>query len=124
MWLLQKGIVRVIDKVVESVEFSLGVRRMKAVCMAAGVEGGKQVIREQVATKRFIPGESSAFPGHTQAMHAEVNSFLETNFDSYLRLRELNMEDLRQLCGDPDVEERCTEGSTFGAGPSFTPSGM
>lgn len=41
MWLLQKGIVRVVDKVVGSFEFLLEVRRMKVACMATNVEGGK-----------------------------------------------------------------------------------
>lgn len=40
-WLLQKGIIRVVNKVVESSEFSLGVRRVKAACMAIGVESSK-----------------------------------------------------------------------------------
>lgn len=45
MWLLQKGVVRVVDKVVESVEFLIGVRQMKAGCMLVSVEGGKQEMR-------------------------------------------------------------------------------
>lgn len=40
-WLLQKCIVRIVDRVVESVEFSLRVRWMKAAFMAADMEGGK-----------------------------------------------------------------------------------
>lgn len=53
-------IVRLVDRVIESFEFSLGVWRMKAACMAAGVEGGKQVMREQVAIRKFNHGEPSA----------------------------------------------------------------
>lgn len=47
-WLLQKEIIHVVDKLVESYEFLMGVKRMKMACMAAGVENGKHEIREQV----------------------------------------------------------------------------
>lgn len=39
-WLLQRAIIRVVDKVVESSEFAMGVKRMKMVWMAVGVENG------------------------------------------------------------------------------------
>lgn len=81
-WLLQKGVVRVVDRVVESTEFSLGVRRMKVASMATEVEGGKQVIREEISIGKFMPGEPSTLLEHTLALHAEVKSFLETDFAS------------------------------------------
>lgn len=40
-WLLKKGIVRVVDKLIESSKFTLGIKRMKDVCMIVGVEGDK-----------------------------------------------------------------------------------
>lgn len=123
-WLLHNGIFHVLDKVVESVEFPLGVRRMKVACMAAGVEGRKQVIMEHISTKKFVSGESSALLEHTQAMHAGVKSFLETYYSSYLHLGELDMKGLRHLCSNPDVEERHPKGSNFGFGPSSTCTGM
>lgn len=55
MSLLQKGVARVVDKAVESTKFLLGVKRMKAACMAVGVEGGKQAVREQVVARKFNP---------------------------------------------------------------------
>ncbi|CAH1437233.1 unnamed protein product [Lactuca virosa] len=97
---------------------------MKAACMAFRVEGGKQVIKEHIATRKFIPGEPSALLEHTQSMHAKVKFFLEMDFASYFRLGELDMEVLRQLCSDPDAEGKHPEGSTFGVGPSSTHPGM
>lgn len=85
-WLLQKGIIRVVDKVVESLDFSLGVRHMKAAYMAIEVKVGKKVIREQIATGEFVFGEPSTLLEHTQVMHADVKCFLETEFSSYLLL--------------------------------------
>lgn len=40
VWLLHKGIVCVVDKVVESPKLSLGIRHIKTACVDAGVEGG------------------------------------------------------------------------------------
>ena len=60
---------------VESPRFSLGVRRIKATFMVAGVEVGKQVIREQITTRKFMPGKLSTLLEYTQAMHVEMKSF-------------------------------------------------
>ncbi|CAI9302962.1 unnamed protein product [Lactuca saligna] len=94
-WLLHKGYAHMMDQVIESVEFLLGVWQMKEKCMAANVEGGKQVIREHVVT----------------------------DFASYLHLFELVMEGLCQLCNDPDAEENQPEGSSSKVGPSSGPLG-
>lgn len=37
-WVLQKGVVRVVDHFVESSEFSLVIRCVKAACVAASIE--------------------------------------------------------------------------------------
>lgn len=116
-WLLQKGVVRVADWVIKNVDFLLGVRRIKAACMAAGVEGGKQVVRVQVATVKFTLGEPSAVVEHTQAMHASVKTFMDTNFTSYLRLGELNVEGFCRLCSDSDDDDYQPEGSSSRVGP-------
>lgn len=63
-WLLQKGIFRVVDKVVESSEFAMGVKQMKKVCMATGVDNGKQEVREYVIARMFVLGEAVATTEH------------------------------------------------------------
>ncbi|CAI9273484.1 unnamed protein product [Lactuca saligna] len=97
-WLLHKGIVRVVDKVVESVEFALG------------VSAGKFVSREPNATSK-----------HAQAMHDAIKSFMETDIASYLFLGELDIGGLRQICDDPDYEEGHLENGASHAEPSSTP---
>lgn len=72
--------------------------------MVFGMEDGREVIREQIATINFIPGEPSTLLEHTRAMHAEVKYFLETDFASNLHFDELDMDDLLQLCSNPDAE--------------------
>ncbi|CAI9267547.1 unnamed protein product [Lactuca saligna] len=121
-WLLQKGIVQVVDKIFESNEFALGVKRMKMACLIASVENGKQVIQEQVATRKLIFGEMDATAKHAQAIHAAIKSFMETNFASYLRLGELDIGGLRQMCDDPNSEEGHLEGGSSQVGPSSTPN--
>lgn len=44
VWQLQKGIIHVVERVIENVEFTLGVRRMKAACVVSGMEGGNQEV--------------------------------------------------------------------------------
>ncbi|CAH1432861.1 unnamed protein product [Lactuca virosa] len=96
---------------------------MKAACVTAGVEGGKQVVKEQVASGKFDPQEPSTVVEMTQDMHASVKSLMEKNFASLLYLGELGLEGLRQLCRDPDIEENPPEGDTLKVGSSSTTLG-
>ncbi|CAH1421590.1 unnamed protein product [Lactuca virosa] len=86
---------------------------MKAACVAAGIEGGKQALKEQVASRKFNLREPSIMVEMTQAMHASVRSFMETNVASLLHLVELDLEGLRQLCRNPDVKDNPTKGDPF-----------
>ncbi|CAH1445154.1 unnamed protein product [Lactuca virosa] len=94
---------------------------MKVVYMDASVEGGKQVVREKVATGKFILGEPSALVEHTQAMHASLKTFVNTDFSSYLRLSELDMEGINRLCSDSDAEDNQPEFSSYKVRPSSNP---
>lgn len=94
-WLIHKGIVHVVDKVVECSKFVIGVKWMKMACMAAGIENGKQEVRKQVITGKFVPRDAVATTDHIHAMYAAVEAFMETNFVSYLHLGELDMAGLR-----------------------------
>lgn len=42
-WVLQKRVVRVVDRVVKSSEVALGIRHLKVQCLDAGTERGKQM---------------------------------------------------------------------------------
>lgn len=119
-WLLHKGVICVVDKVVESSKFAMGVKPKKMVCMAAGVENGKQEVQVQVVTGKFVPGEAVSTMEHTQAMHATVKVFMEIDFSSYLHLGELNMACLHQLCDNSDVEDSQVEGGSSNVGASPT----
>ncbi|CAH1415542.1 unnamed protein product [Lactuca virosa] len=89
-------------------------------CVVAGVENGKQMIRAQVAYGKFVSGEPDATVENAQAMHAAIKSFMETDFSSYVRLGELDIGGLRQMCDDPDSEEGHLEGGSSHVGPYST----
>ncbi|CAI9271418.1 unnamed protein product [Lactuca saligna] len=121
-WLLQNGVFQVVEKAVECANVSLGLRCMKAACITAGVEGGKQVIREQISTEKFMSDEPSTLLEHTQVMHENVKFLLENDFASYLHLGELDMEGLRQLWSDLDAEDLYSSGWTAFLGVTFRSS--
>ncbi|CAI9298108.1 unnamed protein product [Lactuca saligna] len=122
-WLLNKVVVSVVDQIDENHEFSLGVRRMKAACMAADVEGGKQVMQEQVSIEKFNPRELRIIVENIQVMHASMKAFMETRFAYYLRLGVLHMEGIRRLCIDSDTEDNQPKGSSSKFRPSSSPLG-
>lgn len=76
-------------------------------------------MRELVVDAQFDSGEQSAIVELTQAMHASVNDFMEMDFASYLRLGELELGGLGQLCNDPDDEEVPSKYDPTKAGTSF-----
>lgn len=81
-WVLQEGVVRIDDQIIDSEEFSLGVRHLKARCMVAGIESGKQPVWKQLATRKFDPAEQGAAAQSVHAMHATIKAFLEKKISS------------------------------------------
>lgn len=108
---------------IDSVELPLRVQRMKATFITSNMEGGKQVVQEQIVTGKFTPRNPSTIVEYTHTMHASVKTFMETDFSSYLHLGEHAMEGLFQLCNDRDVEENQHEGSSYKVRPSSSPPG-
>ncbi|CAI9276496.1 unnamed protein product [Lactuca saligna] len=85
-WVLQKSVVRVVDRVVESSKFMIWNFYMKATC---------------VATARSV-----------DAMHVAIMDFYEMDFACYLFLGELILADLHQLCFEE--EELVLDGGVDG----------
>ncbi|CAH1454424.1 unnamed protein product [Lactuca virosa] len=96
---------------------------MKVTCVTTGVEGGRQVVNEQVASGRFDTQEPSTMVELSQVVHASVKKFMETDFAFLLYLCELDLEGLRQLCRDPDAAENRPEGDPLKVGSSSTTLG-
>lgn len=61
-----------VDRVVECGEFFVSGWYVKAACMAANVESGKEMVRKQVATGKYDPLEQSFVVLSADDMHASV----------------------------------------------------
>ncbi|CAH1442913.1 unnamed protein product [Lactuca virosa] len=70
----------------------------KAACVVAGVERGKQATLVLSSGSGSDPSEPGAVAQSTDAMHAAIRAFAETDFASYLRLAKLGLADLHELC--------------------------
>ncbi|CAI9271369.1 unnamed protein product [Lactuca saligna] len=111
--LVERLALRGMDHVVENNEFALGIRGVKAGYVAAGVERGKQTVQVLSSGSGFGPSEPGVIAQPTDAMHAVVRAFAETDFASYLKLGELGLVDLCQLCSEEEdiVPDDDVEGS-------------
>ncbi|CAH1430253.1 unnamed protein product [Lactuca virosa] len=101
----------------------LGLVKRRRCAWPPAWRGEGQAVCEQVVTGKFVFGEPSVVVEHTQGMHDAVKSFMETDFASYLRLGELDMEGLRQLCRDQDAKGDHPEGDSSKTRPSSNPPG-
>ncbi|CAI9259171.1 unnamed protein product [Lactuca saligna] len=97
----------------KSVEDDLGWRAWSLVWRMENRE-----VWEHVVAGKFVLGEAVATTEHIQAMNTVVKAFMETDFASYLRLGELDMAGLRQLCDDSNAEDSQVEGGSSHAGAS------
>ncbi|KAL7598536.1 hypothetical protein Lser_V15G27182 [Lactuca serriola] len=96
--MLEKGVVRIIDKVIENAKFSNGIQGLRKVCEALGFEKGKQL-----GGCSTISGESEASdPGRAERRAVEVDialtSLAETDFAGLFRLGELDYDSFRRFC--------------------------
>lgn len=101
-WILQKGVVLVVDHVVKSSDLTLGIRSVKAACVAASIESGKQVTRGWPASGALGLSNPKAMARSVEVIQATIRAFSELNFMSYLRLGELGLADLHQLSSDDE----------------------
>lgn len=99
-WVLQKGVVCIVDRIIESGDFALVIHLMKATCVAAGVEKGKQTTLTLSSSSGSDSSKPDVVARSTDAMHATIRDFAETDFASYLRLGELGLADHFQLCSE------------------------
>ncbi|CAI9289539.1 unnamed protein product [Lactuca saligna] len=78
-------------------------------------------VRDLVARKEALEARVAA--QSVQALHTAIKAFLEIDSTSYLRLGELDLAGLRQLCLDLQVEERPQTGYPRDVEPSSAPPG-
>ena len=93
--MLEKRVVRVIDKVLESVEFARGIQVVREACEALRFEKGRQL-----GGYSTIFGESGVpyygcVARRVEEVDAVISSLVETNFASRFRLEKLDYEGFR-----------------------------
>lgn len=71
---------------------------MKAACVAANVERGEQAALVLSSSSDSGPSKSGAIAWSTDVMYAAIRDFTKTDFMSYLRLGELGLVNLCQIC--------------------------
>ncbi|CAI9297128.1 unnamed protein product [Lactuca saligna] len=59
-WLVKDGIVKIIEKLIELLEFLQGVRRINNMCFATGKESGREVLCKVVVNGKFDPSAASS----------------------------------------------------------------
>ncbi|CAI9277100.1 unnamed protein product [Lactuca saligna] len=72
---LHKGVVRMVDLVVESRKFMLGIRRVMVVCVATGIEREKQMAHVWSAGSGPGSSDLDAATWLIDAMHAAIRAF-------------------------------------------------
>ncbi|CAI9293863.1 unnamed protein product [Lactuca saligna] len=105
--MLEKGVVHLIDKVIDNVEFSSAIQGVCRECEALGFEKGKQL-----GGCSTISGQSKASnPGLVTRRTAEVDialsSLVEMDFASLFGLGELNYDSFCQFCCRPGPGGSC-----------------
>lgn len=107
-----------VDCVVDSIKFELGIRHVKSPCVAFGIEKGKQMARSWLAGNCLGFYDSDVAAQFVDAMYVAISAFSETDFASYIRLGELGLDDIRQLCSK---EEEHVPDSGVGGAASTQP---
>ncbi|CAI9272539.1 unnamed protein product [Lactuca saligna] len=99
-WVLHKGVVRVVDRVIESAEFAKGVQDVRDACEALRFE--KQRLLSACSTyssKSEVP-DSDQVASRAKEVNTALTSFVKTDCRGLLHLGELDYDGFRQFYGN------------------------
>ncbi|KAI3789248.1 hypothetical protein L2E82_02040 [Cichorium intybus] len=103
-WLLTNGVVGVVDLVLESRDFGMGVHRLKEVCMAAGqAQGYSRTIKDMKAGKEIAPEEEEPPIDIGLEVDEAVDAFMNVDYATSFKLGELGVPDLKALLDPSNV---------------------
>ncbi|CAI9298177.1 unnamed protein product [Lactuca saligna] len=97
-WMLEKGVVHVIDKVIDSVEFSNGIQGVREACEALRFEKGKQLGGCSTIAGEPEVLDPSRVTRRAEDMDTTLSFFAETNFVGLFRLGKLDYDGFHQFC--------------------------
>lgn len=88
--MLEKGVARVIDKVIESAEFANGIQGIHRACEALGFEKGKQQIGCSTISSEYEAPDPGRVARRAKDVDIAVMYLAETDFVGLLLLGELD----------------------------------
>ncbi|KAI3680328.1 hypothetical protein L2E82_50429 [Cichorium intybus] len=97
-WLLTNGIVGVVDLVMESRDFGMGVHCLREVCVAAGqAQGYARAIKDMKAGKEIAAEEEEPPLDIGLEVDEAVDAFINVDYATAFKLGELGVPDLKAL---------------------------
>ncbi|CAI9275841.1 unnamed protein product [Lactuca saligna] len=100
---LQKGVVRVVKKVIESSEFSKWVLDVREACEALGFEKRRLLSGCSASSGKSEVSDPDQVASRAKEVNTALTSFAETDFVGLFRLGELGYDGFRQFCGKVSV---------------------
>lgn len=104
-WLLQVGLVCVMDKLLEHPEFTCGVSRIHHATFVAGEESGWANLKAQVDAGTYDPSASDSRSSHSSALDDALLDFATMDFVGLLGLGHLDVDGVRALCAFDEGED-------------------
>ena len=99
--MLEKRVVRVIDKVLESVEFARGIQVVREACEALWFEKGKQLGGCSISARQPEVPDLGCVARRAKEVDVALSSLAETDSAGLYRLGTLDYDGFHQFCRRP-----------------------
>lgn len=109
-WVVNKGAVRIMDKVIELLKFIHGIGLIKNICWIVGEESGRESVKRGVVVGTFHIGATSSSLSHVGEVTNYIYAFVSCDYATLLHLGELDVDILRELCIYEDNVDRGING--------------
>lgn len=97
-WLLQVGLVRVIDKIIEHPEFTGDISRILHVAFVAGEVSRWASLKAQVDAGTYDPSASDSRSSHSSSLDDAILAFATMDFAGLLGIGQLDVDGVKALC--------------------------
>lgn len=115
-WLLQVGVMCIMDKLNEHMEFTSMVSQIRHAAFFTGEEFGHCGLKADVDSSAYDPNSSDSRSSHTTRLNDALFDFATIDHASLLGFGHLEMEEMRQICALEDVGEIYDDMLIEGAG--------
>lgn len=97
-WLLQVGFVRIIYKIIEHLEFTSTISRIRHVAFVFGDESSRSGLKAGMDSGSYDPNVSDSRSNYTTSLNDSLLAFATMDHASLLGLGHLDMAGMQQLC--------------------------